>query len=103
MEGSFADGANNHGFKRSRWRQLWRQQIQDFMIAAVWNVKTLIIKARAPAPAVELGALAHSTKSFDSPLPGVQPVGSVIWACGVLLRARMTWIWQSRSCCACTV
>jgi hypothetical protein len=26
-EGSFADAANNHGFKRSRWRRLWRQQI----------------------------------------------------------------------------
>jgi len=23
MEGSFADAANNHGFKRSRWRRLW--------------------------------------------------------------------------------
>jgi transposase len=42
MEGSFANGANNHGFKRSRWRRLWRQQIQDYMIAAIQNVKILI-------------------------------------------------------------
>jgi len=42
MEGSFADGANNHGFKRARWRRLWRQQIQDYMIAAVQNVRILI-------------------------------------------------------------
>jgi hypothetical protein len=28
MEQSFADAANNHHFKRSRWRRLWRQQIQ---------------------------------------------------------------------------
>jgi transposase len=42
MEGSFADAANNHGFKRSRWRRLWRQQIQDYMIAAIQNVRILI-------------------------------------------------------------
>ncbi len=31
MEGSFADAANNHHFKRARWRRLWRQQIQDYL------------------------------------------------------------------------
>jgi hypothetical protein len=30
MERSFADAANNHHFKRARWRRLWRQQIQDY-------------------------------------------------------------------------
>src|SRR5437016_1218108 len=29
IERSFADAANNHHFKRARWRRLWRQQIQD--------------------------------------------------------------------------
>ena len=42
MEGSFADAANNHGFKRSRWRRLWRQRIQDYLIAVVQNVRILI-------------------------------------------------------------
>ena len=42
MEGSFADAANNHGFKRSRWRRLWRQRIQDFLIATVQNVRILM-------------------------------------------------------------
>jgi transposase len=42
MEGSFADAANNHGFKRSRWRRLWRQQIQDYLIAAVQNLRILL-------------------------------------------------------------
>jgi len=41
MEGSFADAANNHGFKRARWRRLWRQQIQDWLIAAIQNIRTL--------------------------------------------------------------
>ena len=42
MEGSFADAANNHGFKRARWRRLWRQRIQDYLIAAVRNVRILL-------------------------------------------------------------
>ena len=42
MERSFADAANNHHFKRARWRRLWRQQIQDYLIAAVQNVRILL-------------------------------------------------------------
>ena len=42
MEGSFADAANNHGFKRSRWRKLWRQRIQKGLIAACQNVRILL-------------------------------------------------------------
>lgn len=42
MEGSFADAANNHGFKRARWRRLWRQQIQDYLIAAIQNIRILL-------------------------------------------------------------
>lgn len=45
MEGSFAQGANLHGLKRSRWRRLWRQRIQDHFIGAVQNVKILINRA----------------------------------------------------------
>ena len=44
IEGSFADAANNHGFKRARWRGLWRQQIQDWLIAAVQNLRILMSK-----------------------------------------------------------
>jgi hypothetical protein len=42
MEGSFADATNNHHFKRARWRRLWRQQIQDYLIAAIQNVRILL-------------------------------------------------------------
>lgn len=45
MEGSFADAANNHGFKRARWRGLWRQQIQDWLIAAIQNLRILMKNA----------------------------------------------------------
>jgi transposase len=45
MEGSFADGANNHGLKRARWRGLKRMAIQDYFIAAVQNIR-LMVKRR---------------------------------------------------------
>jgi transposase len=45
MEGSFADAATHHGFKRARWRRLWRQRIQDLLIATVQNLRTLLRQA----------------------------------------------------------
>lgn len=41
MEGSFAHAANRYHFKRARWRRLWRQQIQDWLIAAIQNIALL--------------------------------------------------------------
>jgi len=40
-EGSFAAGTR-YGFKRARWRGLWRMQIQDFLIAAIQNMLILL-------------------------------------------------------------
>ena len=60
IEGSFAQAANEHGFKRSRWRRLWRQEIQDWLIAAVQNVKILMGaggKLLAGGAAAALGAV----------------------------------------------
>jgi hypothetical protein len=39
MERSFADATNSHGLKRARWRCLWRQAIQDLLIATVQNLR----------------------------------------------------------------
>ena len=41
-EGSFADAANNHGYKRARWRRMWRVWIQNLMIAAIQNLRKLL-------------------------------------------------------------
>jgi transposase len=57
MEQSFADATNNHHFKRARWRRLWRQQIQDYLIAAIQNVRILLASSR-PKPRVMVAALA---------------------------------------------
>ena len=67
MEGSFADGANNHGFKRSRWRRLWRQQIQDYMIAAVQNVR-ILMRHGNPRPPVVTQALHMSLQTHIADL-----------------------------------
>ena len=45
LEQSFADAANNHGFKRARWRRLWRQQIQDWLIAGIQNIRILLSRS----------------------------------------------------------
>jgi len=45
QERNFGEAAVQHGFKRSRWRGLWRQQIQDLLIAAIQNIKIYLRKA----------------------------------------------------------
>lgn len=45
IEGSFGQAAQNHHFKRARYRRIWRQSIQDHMIAAVQNIKKIICHA----------------------------------------------------------
>lgn len=58
MEGSFADAANCHGFKRARWRRRWRQEIQNHLIAACQNIRILMRKLqRLPS---HLAALCQS-------------------------------------------
>jgi len=42
LEGSFADAANNHGFKRARWRGIIKMQMQNLMIAAMQNLRKLL-------------------------------------------------------------
>ncbi len=60
QERNFADAANNHGFKRARWRGLWRQRIQDLLIATLQNLRILIRNKSA--------ALAQSLTRLLSPL-----------------------------------
>jgi transposase len=41
-EGSFADAANNHGYKRARWWGKTKMQIQNLMIATIQNLRKLL-------------------------------------------------------------
>ncbi len=50
MERSFAR-ATRYGYKRARWRRLWRVEIQEYLTASIQNIMVFIgnIKEQAPA------------------------------------------------------
>ncbi len=58
MERTFAR-AKRYGYKRTRWRRLWRVQIQEYITAAIQNIDVLIKYGRdtrkAPAVAMDIG------------------------------------------------
>jgi transposase len=56
-ERSFADAVNNHGFKRARWRRLWRVQIQDYLITAIQNIRIMMKHGLQRAQAVAKSAI----------------------------------------------
>lgn len=62
IEGSFADAANLHHFKKSRWRRLARQQVQDWIIAAVQNIR-LFLRHTPQNPQANAGAGASAPES----------------------------------------
>ena len=73
MEASFADAANNHHFKRARWRRLWRQQIQDYLIASIQNVR-ILLKHYQPKRSA-LAALKLATPEYFYPLNNAFALG----------------------------
>jgi hypothetical protein len=40
------------GYDRSRWRGLWRNQVQEYMTAAIQNIEAIIRYAKGPGKAV---------------------------------------------------
>jgi hypothetical protein len=66
MEGSFAQAANLHHFKRARWRRLWRQQIQDCLIAACQNVRILVRALGRGPPAIESPVRVQSARALGA-------------------------------------
>jgi hypothetical protein len=57
-EGSFADAANNHGFKRCRFRGMAKVRIQNLLIAAIQNLRKLMRHlSRGPGLAVAKTAI----------------------------------------------
>lgn len=82
VEGSFADAANNHGFKRARWRGLRRQKVQDWIIAACQNLRILI----ANQPAKKSGAWVKM-KMRD----GVHGLVRAIWPQNLTLSGLWAW------------
>ncbi len=80
MEGSFADAANNHGFKRSRWRGLQRVTIQNLIIAAVQNIRKLTTYAIRPTgEAQEVWERVREDRLVEPALPN--PILCVVSFC----------------------
>ena len=53
MERSFAR-AVRFGFKRARWRRLWRVRIQEYLTAAIQNIMILVHYVKEPGKAIPL-------------------------------------------------
>ena len=51
MERSYARGTR-YGYKRARWRRLWRVQIQEYLTASIQNIMVLLRNVKEPAPAL---------------------------------------------------
>ena len=77
-EGSFADGANNYGFKRARWRGLDKMKVQNLMIAAIQNLGKLL---RYGGVDGKLTAPVAAIKSF--------------WECIAVVICRLFGIWAT--------
>ena len=67
QERNFAEAALQHGFKRARWRGLWRQSIQDYLIAAIQNFR-IIARRQRDLLIVLGGVLARGTCYRTTPL-----------------------------------
>jgi transposase len=67
MERSFAR-ATRYGFKRARWRRLWRVRIQEYLISTIQNIMTLLSygKERGIAKGCSLPAIKKRSFSSDS-------------------------------------
>jgi transposase len=86
MEGSFGDAANNHGLKRSRWRGLIWQRVQDYLIAACQNLRILIANGLGK----DSGAL---SQRLDSGVMGLiaRFFGRIFGLSGAQIRSGMIW------------
>ncbi len=71
-ERSFAH-AGRYGYKRARWRRLWRMEIQDFLIATIQNIQ-ILIKHMKPKVESAVRRLGDHTRLTD----GIQRIYGLI-------------------------
>ncbi len=60
MERSFAR-STRYGYKRARWRRLWKVQIQEYLTASIQNIMVLIANNYKPANAQSMRRVAKAT------------------------------------------
>ncbi len=81
MERSFAH-ATRYGFKRSRWRRLWRVAIQEYLTAAIQNIEKLIRYGRNPKKGAAIAA-PITERMRDTLKPGVGRLINALY-CGLI-------------------
>jgi transposase/uncharacterized protein (UPF0179 family) len=67
MERSFAR-AKRYGYKRARWRRLWRVQIQEYLTAGIQNMMVLLANAKKPAA----GAMIQTKYKYQKPFKALR-------------------------------
>jgi len=72
-ERSFAQ-SKRHGYKRARWRRLWRMSIQDFLIAAVQNIQTLINNSKSKVNSKVNALAGRLSPRYKDQRPSIWPV-----------------------------
>jgi transposase len=80
-EGSFADAANNHGFKQARWRGLVKMAIQNLLIAAVQNIRKLLRHTTGNSTNLAASAAGAAVQTLLS----LQNLLTTGWSCRVNL------------------
>jgi IS5 family transposase len=68
IEGSFADAANQHGYKRARWRGLIWITVQNLLIATVQNIRKLVRWAGRPFAPASIAAAATPANTAGNAL-----------------------------------
>lgn len=86
MEGSFGRAAQEHGFKRARWRRLWRQQIQDYLIAAIQNIRILAARSSTAPAASNVTALTPWVSGSSAFKKATQPFAQTLQPVSRLFR-----------------
>jgi transposase len=80
MERSFAQ-ATPYGYQRARWRRLWRVQIQEYLTAAIQNIRILLKDVKEPAPALQMQVATEvSDKASRTKLYGRSNLFSPQWS-----------------------
>ena len=63
MERSFAK-ATRYGYKRARWRRLWRVQIQEYLTASIQNIMVLLGNIKEPAAGAKIQTRHRYQKAY---------------------------------------
>lgn len=77
MERSFAR-AVRFGFKRARWRRLWRVQIQEYLTATIQNILTLVGHTKGPRAVAKATPMEKPAGNALHQGKGYQPIVSLM-------------------------